>query len=75
MLRRAVSDAAREHRTAGHCVARHQPPRRQRSRRASDAGFDDVLAGRWPEGQPIPLWDGKAGDRVAAELAQWTTRH
>ena len=39
------------------------------------SAFEDVLAGRWPKGQPIPLWDGKAGDRVAAELAQWTTRH
>ena len=35
------------------------------------AGFTDVLRGAWPPGQPIPLWDGKAGDRVAAELASW----
>ncbi len=35
------------------------------------AAFDDVLSGRWPKGQPIPLWDGKAGERVAAELAGW----
>jgi UDP-N-acetylglucosamine 2-epimerase (non-hydrolysing) len=35
------------------------------------AAFTDVLAGSWPKGQPIPLWDGKAGERVAAELAAW----
>jgi UDP-N-acetylglucosamine 2-epimerase (non-hydrolysing) len=39
------------------------------------SAFDDIVTGRWPKGQPIPLWDGKAGERVAAELAQWTTRH
>jgi UDP-N-acetylglucosamine 2-epimerase (non-hydrolysing) len=33
--------------------------------------FDQVLAGTWREGQPIPLWDGHAGDRVATELAAW----
>jgi UDP-N-acetylglucosamine 2-epimerase (non-hydrolysing) len=35
------------------------------------AAFGDVLSGNWPQGQPIPLWDGKAGERVAAELASW----
>lgn len=33
--------------------------------------FDDVVRGNWPGGEPIPLWDGKAGQRVAAELAAW----
>ena len=33
--------------------------------------FDDVLHGRWRSAQPIPLWDGRAGERVAAELAAW----
>ena len=35
------------------------------------AAFQDVLAGAWPSGQPIPLWDGKAGWRVASEIAHW----
>jgi len=38
------------------------------------AAFDDVLEGKWPHGQSIPLWDGKAGGRVAAELASWMRR-
>ena len=33
--------------------------------------FAQVLRGDWPPGQDIPLWDGKAGPRVAAELARW----
>lgn len=33
--------------------------------------FSDVLEGRWGAGQPIPLWDGQAGPRVAKELASW----
>ena len=32
--------------------------------------FDDVLSGRWPTGQPIPLWDGDAGSRVAEALCE-----
>ena len=35
------------------------------------AAFHDVLLGKWPIGQSIPLWDGRAGDRVASELAAW----
>jgi UDP-N-acetylglucosamine 2-epimerase (non-hydrolysing) len=35
------------------------------------AAFDEVLRGTWRQGQPIPLWDGKAGERVARELASW----
>jgi UDP-N-acetylglucosamine 2-epimerase (non-hydrolysing) len=38
------------------------------------SAFTDVLENRWSEGKPIPLWDGKAGDRVAAELVAWTHR-
>ncbi len=33
--------------------------------------FDDVLAGRWPEARPIPLWDGRAGERVAEAVSEW----
>jgi UDP-N-acetylglucosamine 2-epimerase (non-hydrolysing) len=39
------------------------------------SAFADVLQGRWNAGQPIPLWDGKAGNRVATELAAWAGRH
>lgn len=35
--------------------------------------FEEVLAGRWHTGQPIELWDGQAGVRVAAELTAWVT--
>ena len=37
--------------------------------------FSDVLEGRWNRGQSIPLWDGQAGVRVAAELAAWARHH
>ena len=30
-----------------------------------------VLAGRWPASRPIPLWDGRAGARMAAHLAEF----
>ena len=33
--------------------------------------FGEVVAGTWPEGREIPLWDGRAGQRVAEELAAW----
>ena len=36
-----------------------------------EAGFRDVLAGNWPAGRDIPLWDGGAGMRVAEKLEQW----
>jgi UDP-N-acetylglucosamine 2-epimerase (non-hydrolysing) len=39
------------------------------------AAFDDVVAGRWPEGQEIPMWDGRAGQRVAQEIVAWVRRH
>jgi UDP-N-acetylglucosamine 2-epimerase (non-hydrolysing) len=35
------------------------------------AGFAQVLLGTWREGGAIPLWDGQAGPRVAAALADW----
>lgn len=35
------------------------------------AAFDDVLGGRWPSGEAIPLWDGHTGERIAAALAAW----
>jgi len=33
--------------------------------------FDDALEGRWPEGSPIPLWDGGAAQRVVEAIASW----
>jgi UDP-N-acetylglucosamine 2-epimerase (non-hydrolysing) len=38
------------------------------------AAFTAVMAGDWPPGEPIPLWDGRAGERVAAALAEWLSR-
>ncbi len=35
------------------------------------AAFENVLAGRWPEGREVPLWDGRAGERIARELTDW----
>jgi UDP-N-acetylglucosamine 2-epimerase (non-hydrolysing) len=35
--------------------------------------FEKVLGGSWTRGQPIPLWDGRAGERVAAELFSWAS--
>ena len=31
----------------------------------------EVLCGRWSQGEPIPLWDGRAGERIARELGDW----
>lgn len=36
--------------------------------------FDEVMKRNWPEGREIPLWDGKAGERVARELFGWVER-
>jgi UDP-N-acetylglucosamine 2-epimerase (non-hydrolysing) len=33
--------------------------------------FGQALDGDWPSGREIPLWDGKAGTRVASELGAW----
>ena len=35
------------------------------------AAFADALDGHWPAGSDIPLWDGRAGERVAAEIEAW----
>jgi UDP-N-acetylglucosamine 2-epimerase (non-hydrolysing) len=35
------------------------------------AAFREVLDGKWRKGQAIPLWDGKAGARIARELSAW----
>lgn len=33
--------------------------------------FGEILAGSWPSGRPIPLWDGNAAERVADEIVAW----
>jgi UDP-N-acetylglucosamine 2-epimerase (non-hydrolysing) len=38
---------------------------------ALPAAVRQVLAGDWPRARPIPLWDGRAGARMVAHLAQW----
>lgn len=35
------------------------------------AAWRDVVAGTWGKGQAIPLWDGRASERVASELVTW----
>lgn len=35
------------------------------------AAFADVVAGRWRPAAPIPLWDGKAGERIANTIEKW----
>ncbi len=35
------------------------------------AAFRQVMAGDWPQGTRIPLWDGHAAERVVEELATW----
>ena len=35
------------------------------SSEAIAAGVDQVLSGRWPAGQDVPLWDGRAAVRIA----------
>lgn len=37
-----------------------------------EAGLAEALAGRGKKGRPIPLWDGRAAERVADELAAWS---
>ena len=38
------------------------------------AAFHEVLAGKWKRSTGIPLWDGKAAERVAQELSSWLIR-
>ena len=35
------------------------------------AAVEDALSGRWPNGRPIPLWDGTAGSRMAAHQLEF----
>jgi UDP-N-acetylglucosamine 2-epimerase (non-hydrolysing) len=32
--------------------------------------FEDVLVGRWPKGERIPFWDGKASERIVEILLE-----
>ena len=38
------------------------------------AAFDDLVEGRWAEPEQVPLWDGRAGERIGETLADWLTR-
>jgi UDP-N-acetylglucosamine 2-epimerase (non-hydrolysing) len=35
------------------------------------SAFRDATAGRWPRGSAIPLWDGKASERLVTQLVAW----
>jgi UDP-N-acetylglucosamine 2-epimerase (non-hydrolysing) len=35
---------------------------------------DDILAGEWRHGSRLPLWDGKAGQRIADVLEFWISQ-
>lgn len=35
------------------------------------AAFADVVAGRWRPPAPIPMWDGKAGERIGRTILEW----
>jgi UDP-N-acetylglucosamine 2-epimerase (non-hydrolysing) len=35
------------------------------------AAFEEVMAGQWPPGQEIPLWDGRTAERIASAIAAW----
>lgn len=37
-------------------------------------GFEAILAGNWPKAQRPELWDGRAGERIAAVIEQWMER-
>ena len=36
-----------------------------------DAGLRDVINGNWPEGHPIPLWEGQASKRIVKVLMEF----
>ena len=36
-----------------------------------EAAFCQVLGGSYKRGTPIPLWDGRAAERVAAAVSEW----
>ena len=38
---------------------------------AIEAAFGTVLSGAYKKGRPIPLWDGRAAERVADSLEYW----
>lgn len=38
------------------------------------AAFHEALTGKWNLGAGIPLWDGKAAERIAREISSWLTR-
>ncbi|MCD0422559.1 UDP-N-acetylglucosamine 2-epimerase (non-hydrolyzing) [Rubrivivax sp. JA1024] len=42
-----------------------------RDRAAILAGVDEILAGRGKRGRVPELWDGRAAERIAADLAHW----
>ncbi len=42
-----------------------------RDRRAILAGVDDILAGRGKRGRVPEFWDGRAAERIAADLSSW----
>jgi len=33
--------------------------------------FNRVLNGDWPDGMDVPLWDGRAAERIAREIVGW----
>ena len=35
---------------------------------------DDILAGRYKRGRPPALWDGRAGERIGAEVVRFLER-
>ncbi|MEP6657157.1 MAG: UDP-N-acetylglucosamine 2-epimerase (non-hydrolyzing) [Betaproteobacteria bacterium] len=46
-----------------------------RDRAAIMANVDEILAGGGKRGRVPEGWDGHAGERIAADLAQWLARH
>ncbi|MES2563437.1 MAG: UDP-N-acetylglucosamine 2-epimerase (non-hydrolyzing) [Pseudomonadota bacterium] len=46
-----------------------------RDRDAILHGVDEILAGRGKRGRTPELWDGRAAERIAADLAAWLSQH